>query len=252
MFNVYPGVRFMSLTPDRRGISVSLSVAAPPGGGRSSQARARVHFWEGVGGKRLLQGGLIALVWKSKTQTSIHLGIIASSLKDVTDWVRRNNDSVALRIAFFDPAVELRILQVLKRPELDAGSTKLLVEAPVMFEAIRPFLEALRTVPESIPFSRYLVHRPRGYLRDVSIDPPAYTRAPGFVFQLASLFPESAGVDDLKLTPTDVTSVEMARQALRSTSRLDPSQADAVVEALTRELVLIQGPPGTGKVRESS
>lgn len=248
MFNVYTNVHFISLTPDRRGITVLLSVAAPPGGARSNQARARAAFWENMGGKRLLQGGLVALVWKSQTQTSIHLGIIASPLKDITDWVRRNDTSVGIRISFFDPAVELGVLQVLKRPELDAGSTRLLIEAPVMFEAIRPFLEALRRVPESIPFSRYLVHRPPEYLRNAVIDPPAYTKMPDFAFQLASLFPEAAGINDLKLSPSDSTSVDTARQMLRTSSRLDPSQADAVVEALTRELVLIQGPPGTGKV----
>jgi hypothetical protein len=35
---------------------------------------------------------------------------------------------------------------------------------------------------------------------------------------------------------------------LREKSRLDVSQADAVIDTLTREVSLIQGPPGTGKV----
>jgi hypothetical protein len=63
---------------------------------------------------------------------------------------------------------------------------------------------------------------------------------PDFYYQLSSLFPEEAGVNDLKLIPTNADSVAAARQALMG-SRLDPSQVEAVVNTLTRELSLIQG-----------
>ena len=51
-------------------------------------------------------------------------------------------------------------MQRLKHPELDQHDTKILVEAPVLFEAIHPFLEALKVSPEAVPFGRYLVLRP--------------------------------------------------------------------------------------------
>jgi hypothetical protein len=241
MFNVYTNIEFSSLVPDRRGISVSLSMDTPPGRARSTQLKTRTSFWESVAGKRLMQGGLIALVWKSGNEIDVNLGIIASSLRDLTQSVRGdNNKRLDVRVVFFDPSVELRILEALKRHGDQRNRTTVILEASVMFEAIRPFLEALRVEPESVPFAKYLVHRPPAFFDTLKIDPPKYASVPGFAFELSSLFPDESGVQELKMVATDPNSVEMARQELRR-SRLDPSQADAVVDALTRELSLIQG-----------
>lgn len=241
MFNVYTQVNFMALVPDRRGISTSLTVATPPGRARAAQGGARVAFWKGVSGKRLMQGGLVALVWQRNAGVSVHLGTIASSINDLTDHVKTDKDHVKIRVIFFDSDVDLRILSELRSGRSSSDDIKILVESPVLFEAIRPFLEALKTVPEIIPFSRYLVLHPFNYLRTCTIDPPKYTRLPGFNFQLSSLFNKEAEVDDLRMKVSDKSSVDNARAELRQASRLDPSQADAVIAALTRELVLIQG-----------
>jgi len=240
MFNVYTGVQFRSLVPDRKGISTRMVIDTPPGRARSNRAGARVSFWESMSGKRLSQGGLIALVWRSGRQTTVHLGIIASFSTELTDSVRLNADYIELRIVFFDAGIELRILQELKTQRFQSD-TKLLVESPVMFEAIRPFLQALQTEPEDIPFSRYLAHQPFGQLNSIEIQTPQYARFASFKFQLSSLFDAEAGVDDLTLSVMDRESVHRARTQLREESRLDPSQADAVVDALTREVALIQG-----------
>ncbi|KAJ7091139.1 hypothetical protein C8R44DRAFT_817142 [Mycena epipterygia] len=246
MFNVYTNVAFSPLVPNWRGLSVGLTVDAPPGRARQAQSRSRAAFWEGTSGKRLIQGGLVALVWQSGNVVDVHLGILASSLKDLVDSARKSDARVSVRVVFFDPEVEVRILNTLKNPDLAATGTKVLVEAPVMFEAIRPFLEALRVEPESLPFAQYLVHRSRDFLASQSINPPLYALVPGFTYQLASLFPPEAGIDDLKLDVSDPTSIAFARAQLR-TSRLDASQCEAVIDTLTRELAMIQGPPGTGK-----
>ncbi|KAF5380591.1 hypothetical protein D9615_004617 [Tricholomella constricta] len=246
MFNVYTGVQFFSLLPDRRGLSVSFSFDSPPGRARAPQPKARKAFWEGMSGKRMMQGGLIALLWKRGDQADVHLGVLASSVKDITESVHADKDRVSARVVFFDPDVELRILHLLKDPASQRDGTAIMVEAPVMFEAIRPFLEALRAEPESIPFGQYLVHRPPGYFLNSGVRPPQYACIPGFAYQLAPLFPHEAGVEDLKLYVNDADSVARVRRELRR-SRLDRSQAEAVVDALTREVALIQGPPGTGK-----
>ncbi|KIJ04701.1 hypothetical protein PAXINDRAFT_141786, partial [Paxillus involutus ATCC 200175] len=247
MFNVYPGVVFNSLVPDNRGLSVGLSVQTPPGSASSQQARARVAFWEGMGSKRLAQGGLIALVWATGHDVSVHLGVVASSLKDLTEYVRQDRNCVKIRVVFFDSKVELRILAELRNRRSSSNGIRILVESSVMFEAIRPFLEALKREPEVVPFPRYLVFRPPGYLDTCTVDPPKYARLPRFAFQLSSLFPKEAEVKDLQLNVSDEVSIQHTRAELRRASRLDPSQADAVVDALTREVALIQGPPGTGK-----
>ena len=136
MFNVYTGIRFSSLVPDWKGISTSIVIDAPPGCARSHAAGRRVAFWESMSGKCLSQGGLIALVWQSGRRTTVHLGIIASSSKELTEFVRQNMDYIKLRIVFFDPEIELRILQELQNNKTQQSrlDIKLLVESPVMFE----------------------------------------------------------------------------------------------------------------------
>ncbi|KAH8107252.1 P-loop containing nucleoside triphosphate hydrolase protein [Cristinia sonorae] len=230
LFNVYTGVLFTNIAADFRGIS----------------ARSRQAFWEGASGKRLLSGGLIALVWQQGDFRGVHLGIISSSLREHVDSSKQDPNRIAIRVNFFDRAVELRILQELHTPADQRNGLKLLVEATVMFESIRPFLEALRVEPTTIPLTKYLVHQPNNTLNTMPVDPPRYSRARGYSFELSSLFPNGS-VDSLKLFVENPDSVATAREELRNGSCLDPSQADAIVDALTRELALIQGPPGTGK-----
>ncbi|KAJ7072084.1 hypothetical protein C8F01DRAFT_1044463 [Mycena amicta] len=250
MFNLYTNVAFVSMPPDRRGLSVQISFDTPPGRARQSSAKSRVAFWEGVSGKRLIQGGLVALLWQSGADIHVYLATVASNQKELGESAGRGggDERVAIRLAFFSPDVELRVLNALKNRDLAESGTKLLIEAPVMFEAIRPFLEALRREPESLPFAAYLVHRPHDYFVSRPINAPQYALVPGFKFELASLFPPEAGITTLELDVSDPISVASAREQLRTpASRLDPSQADAVVDTLTREVALIQGPPGTGK-----
>jgi hypothetical protein len=240
MFNIYTNLSFTTFVPDWRGISVGITFDAPPGRARSPQSNARAQFWEGMSGKRLMQGGLVALVWRNGSEVSVHLGVLASSLREVSDSAKRNGERVAIRVVFFDPQVELRILQSLKHSRYESG-TKVLVEAPVMFEAIRPFLEALRVEPETIPFGKCLVHRPPRFFESFQVEPPTYSLVPGFSYKLSSLFPPDTEVQDLRMSVTDPASIDQARQELRRASRLDPSQADAVVDTLLRQVSLIQG-----------
>ncbi|KAI0812709.1 P-loop containing nucleoside triphosphate hydrolase protein [Irpex lacteus] len=248
LFNVYTDVDFAMLKPDRKGMSVDMYVDTPPGKARSPDASKRAAFWEGMSSKRLLPGGLVALIWQTEAgSVDVHLGTIASSVRDHVASARQMPDRIAVRVAFFDPKVDLAILHELRRPLSERGGVRVLIEATVMFASVRPFLEALRVEPTSIPFVRYLVHHPPGTLTRILVEPPAYAKVPDFRFQLSSLFPPEEEVEDLQLCVTDEESITFAREALRTRSRLDPSQADAVVDALTREVALIQGPPGTGK-----
>ncbi|KAF8808643.1 hypothetical protein BYT27DRAFT_7188610 [Phlegmacium glaucopus] len=237
MFNVYSGVRFLSLVPGWKGISTSLLVDTPPGRARADRPAQRAAFWESMSGKRLFQGGLIALIWESGGDVSVHLGIIATSTRDLSDYVKQDKEHVKFGVVFFDPSLELQILEELRHPHTSRKGIKILIESPVMFEAIRPFLEALRTEPEDVPFSRYLVLQPHERLASCALEAPRYARLPKF----------HAGVENLMLSATDPVSIAYARKMLKSKSRLDPSQVDAVIDTLTREVALIQGPPGTGK-----
>jgi hypothetical protein len=172
MFSIYTGVHFKAMVPDRRGMTVLAKLETPPGRGRSSQAKARAAFWEGISGKRLMMGGgLVTLLWKSGGKVEVHLGTVASPAKDIADSAKQSQDHFAVRLCFFDQDVELRILRELKYGNGVKGDVKL-IEAPVMFEAIQPFLEALRVEPESIPFSQYLAHHPPEFFDSFNIAPP--------------------------------------------------------------------------------
>lgn len=188
-----------------------------------------------------MQGGLVALVWGTGDKNGVYLGTVASSLKELAESAKHSREErIQIRVSFFDPQAELRILQAIKNPDGD-HQIKLLIEAPVMFEAVRPFLTALRAEPTSIPFSQYLAHPLSESLAAIAIKPPRYATAPHFDFDLRCLF-RTEPPETLRLTVTMPLSVDLCRQELHApNSRLDASQADAVVDALMREVALIQG-----------
>ncbi|KEP50888.1 NFX1-type zinc finger protein [Rhizoctonia solani 123E] len=247
IFSVFPNVTFQPLALNNRGTSVGIEFDTPPDKARDKQVQARVEYWEQVSKKRLMLGGLVALVWKDQSgAVDIYVGTVASTPRDLAEAAKKSRDRIALRVSFFDAAAELRIVQSLQNRRENNG-TKVLIEAPVFYEGIRPFLEALKVDPERLPFSNYLVHQSETELKQTMIAAPLYSRTPGFSFELKDLFPSSAGVQTLRMITTNRDSVANARAQLVRRSRLDPSQADAVVDSLTREVSLIQGPPGTGK-----
>ncbi|KAF8730672.1 P-loop containing nucleoside triphosphate hydrolase protein, partial [Rhizoctonia solani] len=245
IFSVFPNVTFQPLSLNNRGTSVGIEFDTPPGKARDKQTQPRVEYWEQVSKKRLMLGGLVALVWKDLTgSVDIYVGTVASTPRDLAEAAKKSKDRIALRVSFFDAAAELRIVQSLQNRQ--NHGTKILIEAPVFYEGIRPFLEALKADPARLPFAQYLVHQSEIELQQTMIAAPLYSRTPGFSFELKDLFSSSAGVPTLRMSTTNPDSVANARNRLRN-SRLDPSQAEAVIDSLTREVSLIQGPPGTGK-----
>lgn len=240
MFNVYTGVRFEDVRCDRyRGIVVEVSFDTPPGSARSDTASKRASYWEGRSGKRLMQGGLVALVWCQPSSTTVHLGSITSPNRDIMQSARQHRDRIATRIHFFESYVNVKILEAL-RAKSDVRES-LLIESPVMFEAIRPFLEALKREPETLPFKKYLAHPISDHLNDIVIDPPRYSLTPNYRFELRHLLPDIHEVVGLTLKTDDPASISTVREELKERSRLDPSQVDAVIDTLTREVSLIQG-----------
>ncbi|QRV82744.1 Zinc finger, NF-X1-type [Ceratobasidium sp. AG-Ba] len=151
IFSVFTGLSFEPLTLNNRGTSVGITFDAPPGKARNKQAATRAAYWEQVAKKRLMQGGLVALIWKDMSESlDIYIGTIASTPKDLVDSSRKYEDQVTLRVSFFDTTAELRIIRALQNRRGPMG-TQLLIEAPVFFEGIRPFLEALKKSPDLLP-----------------------------------------------------------------------------------------------------
>jgi hypothetical protein len=215
---------------------------APPGEARNANSRQRTAYWETASKKRLMQGGLVALLLKDKAKPlEIFTGIVSSSSTELKESAQSNANRIGIRVSFFDAEIELRIVRELQQPRKPSHQTRLLLEAPVLYEAIRPFLTALQTEPEMLPFADYLRHHGPEYLSRLPITPPLYAQRPGFSFELKSLLREPPSMDSLRLDANDPQSVTRARQELIKSSRLDKSQAEAVVDALTREISLIQG-----------
>lgn len=123
-------------------------------------------------------------------------------------------------------------------------STFSLVEFPgVLLPAFQPTLMALQRMKRDgeIPFQEILAPANRVFSRqEALLDPPAYSLAPNFRFNLRSLMKDRS---DLWLSPRG----EFDMEKLRAGSTLDDKQALALVRGLSTELALIQGPPGTGK-----
>lgn len=116
-----------------------------------------------------------------------------------------------------------------------------LVEFPgILLPSFQPTLQAIQRMSRTLdlPFSQLIVPS----LKDeggMNIPAPAYSRQPGFVFDLETL----AEGEPLRLVPGqrfDLTT-------LRKKSKLDPAQQLSTINALRSSLALIQGPPGTGK-----
>jgi len=123
----------------------------------------------------------------------------------------------------------------------------LLVKSSVLYESIRPYLEALQTRdPAVVTFSNILVHGVD--LARVSISPPTFASTPGFEWNLSCLLPKDVDIGGpLTFSVNDPSSLAGARELLKAHGTLDASQADAMIDVLSREVALVQGPPGTGK-----
>ncbi|KAF8668071.1 P-loop containing nucleoside triphosphate hydrolase protein [Rhizoctonia solani] len=250
MFSVFTGVEFEPLELNNRGISVGIEFDTPPySRARSNRPAVRAEYWQQVSKKRLMQDGLVALIWKDYLgNVDVYVGTVASFGGDLVDCSRKPEGQyrVSIRVSFFDAKANIRIVQALQNRRR-RNDTRFLIEAPVFYEGIRPFLEALKREPELLPFAQYLRLQSKQELTRTVIGPPLYSRTPGFSFELKDLFSDGAAVPSLRLNTRDPDSIANARAQLIRSSRMDHSQADAVVDSLTREVALIQGPPGTGK-----
>ena len=248
-FQLYTNVEFVPRPPEatRKGVAVGLALDAPPGGtARDKDWKKRVAHWEHS--RRLQGASLVALVVVCGAGANrafrVHLGVVASHGKDIAESAKAEKDRIQVRVVFFDSDVELMALRGdrLCSGSGNGGGTRgefaVLVDNSVMFEAVRPFLHKLQTIePTEIPFARYIA--PGGPLDEVRVLPPKYALAPGFRFRLQCLAKPGQTIGDLDVA--NPNSVRRARQELVRCSILDPSQAEAVVDTLTREVSLIQG-----------
>ncbi|KAH9011570.1 hypothetical protein EDB85DRAFT_1108865 [Lactarius pseudohatsudake] len=240
-FQLYTGACFAPLRAERRNFTVGLVLDSPPGAPQDQNGTTRAEYWEQS--KRLQQGSLVALALISPGRVQVFLGTTVSDGADIAASARANEETIQLRVSFFDPEIELMALR--HQPiSIDKSTFAVLIDNNIMFESLHPFLQTLKDVePTSIPFSDFISYS--GNIASMPVGPPRYTRAPRFEYNLQCLARPGETISSVNVN--NVTSVNFARQELLRSSDLDPSQVDAVIGTLTRGISLIQGPPGTGK-----
>jgi hypothetical protein len=113
---------------------------------------------------------------------------------------------------------------VMRRPDHHEDDIRIIVESPVLWESIRPFLEALqRTNPITMPLADYIRHADPV---NIDVQPPAYALEPGFTWDLTVLLKDHAEGRDaseaLIMNPRDANSVAVARERLAIEGKLDP------------------------------
>lgn len=263
IFNLYTDVRYAQLSTRSQGFTIGLVIRCPPGPGRDPDWKKRVDYWKHAGSKKLSSGSLVALVLVSRGSSRVYLANLVSSADDVAESAKHSEEDIQIKATFFDPEVEIEALRK-EKITIDTNTFAILIDGGVMFESVRPFLKTLSMIDStSIPFSKYICAQVP--LSNIEVRSPKYSTAPGFFFKLQSVAQPGQRIDPLDVK--NPASITRARAQLQRFSVLDPSQADSVVDSLTKEISLIQGyvlslfksffgdladdpirPPGTGKV----
>ncbi|KAH9048647.1 hypothetical protein EDB83DRAFT_2676911 [Lactarius deliciosus] len=257
-FQLYTGACFAPSRAERGNFAVGITLDSPPSAPRGQNGKKRAEYWENS--KRLQQGSLVALALISPGRFQVFIGTTVSSGADIAEFAKTNEETIQLRVSFFDAEIELMALR--RQPiSIDKSTFAVLIDNQIMFEALHPFLRTLKDVePTSVPFSTLISYT--GNLSSMPVVPPRYTRVPWFKYNLQCLARPGERISSVDVK--NLTSVAIARQQLTRSSKLDPSQVDAVIGTLTREVSLIQGyaldlpakhtsdyrvvsPPGTGK-----
>lgn len=120
-------------------------------------------------------------------------------------------------------------------------SQNTLVEFPgILLPSFKPTLEALQAMSRSLdlPFQD-IIAPDKGSIGNITLEPPAYSRRPGFTYDISPL----TGGEALTFNPGQ----PFDHEKLESTTLLDQAQQTSALHALSSNLALIQGPPGTGK-----
>ncbi|EKM48156.1 uncharacterized protein PHACADRAFT_203172 [Phanerochaete carnosa HHB-10118-sp] len=235
-FHVYTGATFTYAAAEKRDLTVGIRIDTPPNGAaRDKDVSKRLEYWRN--NRRLECGSLVALVVVDSGSPKVFLGVVSSTSRDLADSARMNNQKVQLRMSFFDPEVEL---MALRRQAIQADNAYgFLVDNNIVYEATRPFLARLQTMePADVPFARYLTD---GSLAEIEVSLPKYATAPDFRFKLKCLAKNIEAHHVADMDVSQASAIQSARQQLLDHSTLDPSQVDAVVHSLTREVSLIQG-----------
>ncbi|KAG0358760.1 hypothetical protein BG005_001884, partial [Podila minutissima] len=239
--NVYGNVEVSGMIMDKNtGGNIELGFSQPPQILGTANKNRRTEFWE-RSKNRLMHGGLVCLVGRDQgalgsrqdaSAPNIQLIVAVNTRRD-TESLAKDDKVAQISITLADPLQYLLLLS--------SGKHWLIVESPgTDFGSYRPILKALQhTIPASLPFGKYLAPtvEEQAKIKNVKnhVDPPIYTRAPTFQFDLSVLL----NGRKWRLDVNNTISIEKTIGTLQKYSTLDYSQSKALVETLCREVALI-------------
>ncbi|CAJ0754579.1 17256_t:CDS:2, partial [Entrophospora sp. SA101] len=240
---VYSNIKFENISVDRR-CGFLLKVSFKQRHMRSSYDRRL--YWRNS--KKLMNGSLICLLLppandksqKVNDQYSFFFGIVAS--RDESD-LSKERAEIGIEL-IGDSVYPIAIKRIFQKKNTFHSSNFMVEPAGVFFEAYYHVLKTIQsTRPSTLPFVQYLTP-PKEEDELMGLQAPVYAKAPDFYFDLSALLENKS--KRLLLDVKDPNSYRNAINELKS-SKLDDTQAEALVSSLCREIALIQGPPGTGK-----
>ncbi|PKY54892.1 P-loop containing nucleoside triphosphate hydrolase protein [Rhizophagus irregularis] len=250
---VYANIEFVNVGCDRwNGLFCTLKFIPTH---NSTNIRKIREYWRNS--KRLKPGNLVALLLPNPNSErdfnlySIYFGVIMSRdemTKDERIRIHINFNDLSIYPIALNEISKLRNSTTENNSKNSNEVKSYMVESTnIYYEAYRHVLMTLQTTkPSSLPFKQYLAPEldfcPES--THVNVNPPKYTKAPGFQFDLSALCDNK---QNLTLNVANTHTYDDVAKKINAYSRLDESQAKAVISALTREIALIEGPPGTGK-----
>ncbi|CAB4399021.1 unnamed protein product [Rhizophagus irregularis] len=256
---VYTGIQFVDIACDKRkGFSCTLRFT-PPNIRSASNLEGRIEYWRKC--KKLQIGSLVTLllpnqdIIQAQSNNFVNGNISNSDLYSLYFGVvvtRKEEDlagydRATIGINFIDSSIyPIALDEILNYDKITEKSLEkrfMLESTGVYLETYIHTLKALQsTNPFSLPFKKYLTPNNKS---EIKVNNPFYTRAPGLQFDLSVLCKNKE--QSLKLNVADESTHDEVVKSVTNYSKLDETQAKALIIALTHEIALIEGPPGTGK-----
>ncbi|CAJ0632344.1 8648_t:CDS:10 [Entrophospora sp. SA101] len=233
---VYSNIKFENISVDRR-CGFLLKVSFKQRHMRSSYDRRL--YWRNS--KKLMNGSLICLLLppandksqKVNDQYSFFFGIVAS--RDESD-LSKERAEIGIEL-IGDSVYPIAIKRIFQKKNTFHSSNFMVEPAGVFFEAYYHVLKTIQsTRPSTLPFVQYLTP-PKEEDELMGLQAPVYAKAPDFYFDLSALLENKS--KRLLLDVKDPNSYRNAINELKS-SKLDDTQAEALVSSLCREIALIQ------------
>ena len=255
---IYDGVTLLRLEFDRKkGLQIVAEFNQPPGLAKKG-AKEREEWWRNT--KQLQTDAFVCLV--SSTGHAVFFSVCDPAPtpppknkygEEREERLARNRRPSDERPNLFKRADRATLMLSMVEDNSEdiiwinnhLGKTRMLRQSLVEFPGIllpsfQPTLQAIQKMSRALnlPFSQFIAPE----IQDtgvIDIPAPAYSRRPGFAFDLSTL----TGGEQLKLTPGQ----PFDDTTLREKSTLDDAQRLSTITALSSCIALIQGPPGTGK-----